>query len=222
MSLTINQAAFRRELRQYARVNKRSFREIVNAKALDMAFQSLKLTDSANPGAIEYKLGAVGNKVSKNRKTGALRKGKRILKDDSFAARIVNSRLKKAGKPLIWGKELEKAAQKLINMRVRAVRFLKSGWLPAIKKLSYKVDRRDRRPWPKGLSKGKAAPKGWATPAREELRPEAWIANSATNSAPAAIRKVEAGLSRGMAAAVADMRVYIERKLGRDYKKAGF
>ena len=222
MSLTINQAAFRRELRQYARVNKRSFREIVNAKALDMAFQSLKLTDSANPGAIEYKLGAVGNKVSKNRKTGALRKGKRILKDDSFAARIVNSRLKKAGKPLIWGKELEKAAQKLINMRVRAVRFLKSGWMPAIKKLSYKVDRRDRRPWPKGLSKGKAAPKGWATPAREELRPEAWIANSATNSAPAAIRKVEAGLSRGMAASVADMRVYIERKLGRDYKKAGF
>lgn len=222
MSLKINQAAFRRELRQYARVNKRSFREIVNAKALDMAFQSLKHTDSANPGAIEYKLGAVGNKVSKNRKTGALRKGKRILKDDSFAARIVNSRLKKAGKPLIWGKELEKAAQKLINMRVRAVRFLKSGWMPAIKKLSYKVDRRDRRPWPKGLSKGKAAPKGWATPAKEELRPEAWIANSATNSAPAAIRKVEAGLSRGMAAAVADMRVYIERKLGRDYKKAGF
>ena len=101
MSLKINQAAFRRELRQYARVNKRSFREIVNAKALDMAFQSLKLTDAANPGAIEYKLGAVGNKVSKNRKTGALRKGKRILKDDSFAARIVNSRLKKAGKPLI-------------------------------------------------------------------------------------------------------------------------
>jgi|TARA_Y100000034_G_scaffold37265_1_gene45793 hypothetical protein len=222
MSLKINQAAFRRELRQYARVNKRSFREIVNAKALDMAFQSLKHTDSANPGAIEYKLGAVGNKVSKNRKTGALRKGKRILKDDSFAARIVNSRLKKAGKPLIWGKELEKAAQRLINMRVRAVRFLKSGWMPAIKKLSYKVDRRDRRPWPKGLSKGKAAPKGWATPAKEELRPEAWIANSATNSAPAAIRKVEAGLSRGMAAAVADMRVYIERKLGRDYKKAGF
>ena len=99
MSLTINQAAFRRELRQYARVNKRSFREIVNAKALDMAFHALKHTDSANPGAIEYKLGAVGNKVSKNRKTGALRKGKRILKDDSFAARIVNSRLKKAGKP---------------------------------------------------------------------------------------------------------------------------
>lgn len=222
MSLKINQAAFRRELRQYARVNKRSFREIVNAKALDMAFHALKHTDSANPGAIEYKLGAVGNKVSKNRKTGALRKGKRILKDDSFAARIVNSRLKKAGKPLIWGKELEKAAQRLINMRVRAVRFLKSGWMPAIKKLSYKVDRRDRRPWPKGLSKGKAAPKGWATPAKEELRPEAWIANSATNSAPAAIRKVEAGLSRGMAAAVADMRVYIERKLGRDYKKAGF
>ena len=222
MSLRINQAAFRRQLRRYAKVNRRSFKEIVNAKALDMAFHALKHTDAASASAIEYKLGAIGNKVSKSRKTGQLRKGKRILKADSFAARIVNSRRKKAGKALIWGKELEKAAQKLINMRVRAVKFLKSGWLPAIKKLSYAVDRRDRRPWPKGLSKGKARPKGWGRPAKAELRPEAWVANSATNNSRLAISKIEAGLSRGMAASIADMTVYIERKLGRDYKKAGF
>jgi len=222
MSLRINQAAFRRQLRRYAKVNRRSFKEIVNAKALDMAFHALKHTDAASASAIEYKLGAIGNKVSKSRKTGQLRKGKRILKADSFAARIVNSRRKKAGQPLIWGKELEKAAQKLINMRVRAVKFLKSGWLPAIKKLSYAVDRRDRRPWPKGLSKGKARPKGWGRPAKAELRPEAWVANSATNNSRLATSKIEAGLSRGMAASIADMTVYIERKLGRDYKKAGF
>ena len=222
MSLKINQAALSQQLRRYAKVNRRSFKDIVNAKALDMAFQALKHTDAANAGAIEYKLGAIGNKVSKSRKTGQLRKGKRILKDDSFAARIVNSRRKKAGHPLIWGKELEKAAQKLINMRVRAVGFLKSGWMPAIKKLSYVVDRKDKRPWPKGLSKGKARPKGWGRPAKGELKPEAWIANSATNNNLRAIRKIEAGLSRGMAASIADMAVYIERKLGRDYKKAGF
>ena len=222
MSLKINQAALSQQLRRYAKVNRRSFKDIVNAKALDMAFQALKHTDAANAGAIEYKLGAIGNKVSKSRKTGQLRKGKRILKDDSFAARIVNSRRKKAGHPLIWGKELEKAAQKLINMRVRAVGFLKSGWMPAIKKLSYVVDRKYKRPWPKGLSKGKARPKGWGRPAKGELKPEAWIANSATNNNLRAIRKIEAGLSRGMAASIADMAVYIERKLGRDYKKAGF
>lgn len=222
MSLKINSAAFTQQLRRYAKVNKRSFKDIVNAKALDLAFQALKHTDAASATAIEYKLGAVGNKVSKSRKTGALRKGKRILKDDSFAARIVNSRRKKAGHPLIWGKELEKAAQKLINMRVRAVRFLKSGWMPAIKKLSYAVDRRDRRPWPKGLSKGKAATKGWGRPAKAELNPEAWVANSATNNSRQAISKIKAGLSRGMSAAVADMAIYIEKKLGRDYKKAGF
>jgi len=222
MSVKINQAAFSRQLRRYAKVNRRSFKEIVNAKALDMAYQALKHTDAANAGAIEYKLGAIGNKVSKSRKTGQLRKGKRILKADSFAARIVNSRRKKAGKALIWGKELEKAAQKLINMRVKAVRFLKSGWMPAIKKLSYAVERRDRRPWPKGLSKGKARPKGWGRPAKGELKPEAWVANSATNNSRLAISKIEAGLSRGMAASVADMAIYIEKKLGRNYKKAGF
>ncbi len=222
MSVKINQAAFSRQLRRYAKVNRRSFKEIVNAKALDMAFQALKHTDAANAGAIEYKLGAIGNKVSKSRKTGQLRKGKRILKADSFAARIVNSRRKKAGKALIWGKELEKAAQKLINMRVRAVKFLKSGWMPAIKKLSYAVERRDRRPWPKGLSKGKARPKGWGRPAKGELKPEAWVANSATNNSRLAISKIEAGLSRGMAASVASMAIYIEKKLGRNYKKAGF
>ena len=222
MSVKINSAAFTQQLRRYAKVNRRSFKEIVNAKALDMAFQALKHTDAANASAIEYKLGAIGNKVSRSRKTGQLRKGKRILKESSFAARIVNSRRKKAGQPMLWGKELEKAAQKLINMRVRAVKFLKSGWLPAIKKLSYAVERRDRRPWPKGLSKGKAATKGWGRPAKAELNPEAWIANSATNNSQQAISKIKAGLSRGMAASVADMAVYIEKKLGRDYRKAGF
>jgi|TARA_R110002096_G_scaffold270240_2_gene464132 hypothetical protein len=222
MSVKINSAAFTQQLRRYAKVNRRSFKEIVNAKALDMAYQALKHTDAANASAIEYKLGAIGNKVIKSRKTGQLRKGKRMLKESSFAARIVNSRRKKAGQPMIWGKELEKAAQKLINMRVRAVKFLKSGWLPAIKKLSYAVERRDRRPWPKGLSKGKAATKGWGRPAKAELNPEAWIANSATNNSQQAISKVKAGLSRGMAASVADMAVYIEKKLGRDYRKAGF
>lgn len=222
MSLTINQAAFTRQLRRYAKVNKRSFREIVNAKALDMAHHALKATDTANAGAIEYKLGAAGNKLRKNRKTGKLSKGRRILKEDSLAARIVNARRRENGKPMIWGSDLERAAQKLINARTRAVRFLRSGWLPAIKKLSRAVDRRDRRPWPKGLSKRGARPKGWGRPARAELLPEAWIANSATNNAPLAISKIEAGLSRGMAAAVADMGRYIEKKLGRDYRKAGF
>ena len=42
------------------------------------------------------------------------------------------------------GRELE-VAQKLINAWVQAVKFLRSGWLPAIAKLSYSVDRRDRR-----------------------------------------------------------------------------
>jgi len=222
MSLTINSAEFSRTLRRYAKVNKRSFREIVNKKALDLAFHALKATDAADPAQIEYKLGAIGNKVGRNRKTGALRKGKRILKEDSFAARIVNSRRRKAGKALVWGKELERQAQKLINQRVRAVRFLKAGWLPAIKSLSFKVDRRDRVRWPKGLTKGKAAPKGYAVAARSELKPSALVVNSATKNNRTAQKKIEAGLGLGMAAAMADMTTYINRKLGRDWRKAGF
>ena len=66
MTIRINSAAFTQQLRRYAKVNRRSFKEIVNAKALDMAFQALKHTDAANASAIEYKLGAIGNKVSKS------------------------------------------------------------------------------------------------------------------------------------------------------------
>ena len=52
MSLTINSAAFTRQLRRYAKVNKRSFKDIVNAKALDMAFQALRHTDAASASAV--------------------------------------------------------------------------------------------------------------------------------------------------------------------------
>ena len=222
MSLTIDQAAFTRTLRKYAKVNKQTFREIVNKKALDLAFNAQRLTEAADPKAIEYKLGAIGNKVGRNRKTGGLRKGRRILKEDNFAARIVNSRRKKAGQPLIWGKELERAAQKLINARVRAVKFLRSGWLPAIKKLSYSVDRRDRVRWPKGLVKGKAKPKGYGVAARSELKPAALVANSATKNNAKAQAKIIKGLKAGLNATMADMVIYIDRKMGRDWRKAGF
>lgn len=222
MSLTIDQAAFTRTLRRYAKVNKKTFREIVNKKALDLAFNAQRLTEAADPKAIEYKLGAIGNKVGRSRKTGALRKGRRILKEDNFAARIVNSRRKKAGQPLIWGKELERAAQKLINARVRAVKFLRSGWLPAIKKLSYSVDRRDRVRWPKGLVKGKAKPKGYGIAARSELKPAALVVNSATKNNAKAQAKIIKGLKAGLNATMADMVIYIDRKLGRDWRKAGF
>ena len=222
MSLTIDQAAFTRTLRKYAKVNKKTFREIVNKKALDLAFNAQRLTEAADPSAIEYKLGAIGNKVGRSRKTGKIRKGRRILSENNFAARIINSRRKKAGQPLIWGKELERAAQKLINARVRAVRFLRSGWLPSIKKLSYSVERRERRPWPKGLTRGKAKPKGYGIAARSELRPSALVVNSATKNNSKAQAKIIRGLKAGMNATMADMVIYIERKMGREWRKAGF
>ena len=222
MSLTIDQAAFTRTLRKYAKVNKKTFREIVNKKALDLAFNAQRLTEAADPSAIEYKLGAIGNKVGRSRKTGKIRKGRRILSENNFAARIINSRRKKAGQPLIWGKELERAAQKLINARVRAVRFLRSGWLPSIKKLSLSVERRDRVRWPKGLVRGKAKPKGYGIAARSELRPSALVVNSATKNNRKAQAKIIRGLKAGLSATMADMVTYIERKMGREWRKAGF
>ena len=49
MSLTIDQAAFTRTLRKYAKVNKKTFREIVNKKALDLAFNAQRFTEAADP-----------------------------------------------------------------------------------------------------------------------------------------------------------------------------
>ena len=72
------------------------------------------------------------------------------------------------------------------------------------------------------MTKGKAKPKGYGIAARSELKPAALVVNSATKNNAKAQSKIIKGLRAGLNATMADMVIYINRKMKRDWRKAGF
>jgi hypothetical protein len=206
-------AKLKSTLHEYARASKKDFQQIVNDKALDWVFKSLQQTDRANAQEIAVELGQTGTKLSKSRTTGQLKAGRKIFKDDSLAARIINARLKKKGEPLLFGREMEKAVRKMVNSRIRAISFIKSGWLAAVQKLKrFSSDPRIRAQANDNATKIRGQPKGFAIAANQVLEPVATIVNTATKESPKAARVAEKGLSLGARIIEADMRTYIERK----------
>ena len=206
-------ANLRAKLRQYAELSKKAEAQIVNDKAADWAFKSIGQTEKANAQKIAYDLGQIGNQVSVSRKTGKLRKGKRLLKENSLAARIINARLKRKGGKLLFGKEMEKAVNKMIAARMRAVAFIKSGWLAAARRL---------KPTASSEAKIRGRPKGTARRAFSgSLMPAAFIINSSTKDSPKAAGIAQEGLRKAIPILIADMNQYIERKLKEAARKAG-
>ena len=58
--------------------------------------------------------------------------------------------------------------------------------------------------------------------ARSELKPAALVVNIATKNNHKAQAKIIKGLRAGLNATMADMVIYINRKMKRDWRKAGF
>lgn len=203
----------RTQLRAYAQYSKKSEAEIVNDKAADWAFKAIGQTEKANAQKLAVELGQIGNKISVNKKTGAIRKGKRIFKDGSFAARILNARLAKKGEDLLFGEAMEKKVAKFIAARTRAVAFVKSGWLAAAKKI---------RPASSSEAKIRGKPKGTArrAPLNASI-PTALIVNLATKDSPKAASVASEGLRKAIPIMIADMQTYIERKMKEAARKAG-
>lgn len=87
--------------------------------------------------------------------------------EDSLAARIVNARLAKSGESrLVWGKELAKKARQLIAARLRAVAFIRSGWIYAIRALAATIGGGS---FAAGSARMSGQPKGYARPARRAV-----------------------------------------------------
>ncbi len=138
--------------------------------------------------------------------------------------RIVNKRRGLAGDKGLYGVEMAKVVEIIYQARRRSVAFLKSGWLPAIRKLEQSVDPRYRRGAAKSdrTAKQVGRAKGSATPARTGWRCSARIENAAL----AKHDKKEAldlfggpALQRAFDYEVASMNEYIARKM-RDTAKA--
>ena len=169
ISMITDSREFRWTLKEYSRLNKRDNAVLLNAKALQLSFRALKKTPSAKQVQIRADL----------REIVTDRNGKPVMR----AYAIVNQRRRKAGKPGASRKEMKRLAVQLIRGRVRSAGFLKSGWIPAVKKLLKAVPAKDRardrirgKP-PSRIERTIQKEKGFARIARRGLNPFAEIGN---------------------------------------------
>lgn len=190
---------FDRTLREYLKVSKRDLATALNTKGFYIARRAVRETPKA--------------------KVDTSAAAKQIM------AKAINKARRRSGLKGLFGGLMDAAIKKMIASRRRSVGFLKSGWLPAIKRLEPLAERRGAPGMgPKPRQFGKDF--GYATPAREGWKPAVVIANTIGQS-----EKQEHGealqkhggpaLQRAFNAETASMREYLERKLRAAAKRVG-
>ncbi len=212
--ITIPESEMRKlrfELERRMKTTKKTLAEVVNYTAQDMAFKAVGATAAASREEIAQKLGQIGNQISFTKKGKMKRKKPRLIKEDSYAARIINSLRLKAGEKLLFGEAMEKAVNAFINSKQRAVGFVKSGWIASIRELASRTGSKVRLNF-RGV-KQYGRPKGYATPAKDDIRPEATIGNTATNDSPKAAAVAQAGLVIAAAEVTSKMKAYTDDKM---------
>lgn len=208
MKVTMDTKAFDRAMDEYMKFTKKSVSEVVNAKAWFIARNAVLMTDKTMVNKIDAELNAQS----------------REYPPVPLAAIIINSRAKGKGMRGLSGAKMAKAVKEMINARHKAVNFLRSGWLPAIRILEMAVKRGDinfsKRYAPKkdstvkqyGKDKGSAI---WAKPNYQRVFAEIENAveggNRGRNGRVTNI--LTSGLDKAIKAEIASMRVYVERKM---------
>lgn len=145
---------FNKAAEQCIRESERTYPQFINGQLLAVASRALKATAAASKDRIAVEMGQVATSI----------KGRRIYRTDtaSLAHRIINARRARAGLPLIWGNELDQAARKMVASRLRAVNFIRSGWIYAIRTLAravgYRSEATDQSARMSGTPKGRAVP----------------------------------------------------------------
>lgn len=236
VGLKWNLQTFNETLRSAIRESSRAAPEVVNTHALYVAAGAIKLTEKANKSEIEATLGQVGTQLNYTKKGDRLMgrrkvRGQRILREDSFAARIVNRRRRDfAGSDyMLWGNALETAARKLIAARVKAVGFIKSGWIWALRDLIAVVRRARGLSVEDKLVVVTKTRKGGATPARPGSVVKAVIYNTALVAAGGRFQAkgthnpwsvAERGLRAALRAEEANMRQHLFNKMLAAMKRA--
>ncbi len=197
-TITVDSRQFQQVFREYAKWNKRDFADIVNAKMLDVTFRALSETPKADVSQIKN------------------------LESQSWWPKYVAKRIAGGGVRFRRGSakiniqgagytraEARQVSRKIIAARSRSVAFVKSGWLPAIKRLLGIVRQRISSRTSTAGVKQVGVPKGSVRPAAPGDSPSSEAINSALG-----VEKVGVGpLERAFAGAAADMEVYIARKL---------
>src|ERR1035438_9902728 len=137
--IQIDDRQFRQAVAEYKSATGKDLVYILNRAGRNLAFKSLQQTHKADKAEIEQLRQQVATQVFS--KTGKrLNRPKRIYSPTTEAQKILLSRLWKSGQNprKIFGSadEINQAALKMINARIRAAGFIASGWLPAAKAFS--------------------------------------------------------------------------------------
>jgi len=168
MSANWDQRGFDRALLEYMKYTSRSLQEAVNTKAYYIARKALWFTKKADRASMIRSLGGYVkvqalNKAGRtvNRRILQLRDAR--IGQAPLAAVIINARRGRAGEKGLYGPDMARAIRGLLTARTRALGFIKSGWLPAIKLLAPYADKRgqpriDHSVKQRGRAKGTAQP----------------------------------------------------------------
>jgi hypothetical protein len=225
-----NTAEFNRTLEEVAKHSSRTYPQIVNGQGLALAVDAIKETMKADADKVAHELGQIATKIPKlyQGKRGKARFSHRVFRTDiqSLAARIINARRinrKPKLKP-IFGDELDKVARNMIAARLKAIGFVRSGWVYAVRTLSRAVGYQDVR----SRTKSEAArmtgqAKGYARVARTQFNDFVTcdIANTALlgKGGRSAMPIAQAGLQRAMQLRIADMKRHMQERLQKVFNK---
>lgn len=230
MRIRVNMSEFEATLRRYREFSRRTPEQICNTKAFFIARRATRETPKAKRLAAKLMRNIVTDRKEIGQrfsfKNGKLRKGQKIYHKFTapLAALIVNARRAKAGEPGLYGADMEHAIGELIAARNRSIAFLRSGWIPSIKRLEPLADTRGR-PRQDQSAKQFGREKGYANPSPSDT----WFAKTIIANTAESVREMsgkaeqylQEGLQRAFDAETQSMREYIERKMREAAQSAG-
>lgn len=229
MTVETNQAAFNRTLDQYIKVSGRTIHQACLAKAFDFLRFAIRNTKMADVSKIRWKLGQVGVQFGTT-KRGKISKSKKkmttLIKDDSFAARIVRDQAWKRGLRMTDAAVHEAAIRK-IDARAKSSSYLRAGWIPATKAIAQKLFGKDTRQDVGFRPRTIGVPKGWGKVKTDQTGylSEIELANSAVpkkqSNQASGIKIISEGAEKAMRLTTRFMQMYLNRKMREDAKQFG-
>jgi hypothetical protein len=209
VTVFVPSAKFKEALNTYAAGSKRSFQDSIRSRLRDVIIRAYLKTKVAAKAAIAARLGAIAQRVSRSRKDGKFRFRGHVTTEQSLAYRIVQKRHFEMHGKGMPDKEAVRAADKFIKAVLKTVGFIRSGWIPTLKRLNSKLrDGYSASGFQAGEQRGR--PKGYL---KENQSTETLMLEAGNTT------KVAAPIGgQALAEAFAEVQANMERKIAESLK----
>lgn len=206
MTVTVDTTEFNKVFKEYMTYSKRSFAEACNQHAYYIARNAVQVTKGADKEVIRAKLEGPSARYP----------------SAPLAAILVNVERAKKGKKGLYGQKMANAVEKLVRKYQSHINFVRSGWIPAIKRLAAIVPKKGGAHIPGGTDKAGRVFGGATAAVDSTFSPVAWIWNSVVggkNYSPKVHGIIEQGAIKAVNMETESMRKYIIRKQNEIIKK---